>query len=100
MSVRKFGEKTQNDYIRHVKSFSSFLGRSAAKATPEDLRRYQVHQSKAGTTADHQQRGLCAAVLLQGDAQSARDVPAPHDGPAIAETSNRPQQGGCLATEK
>jgi integrase/recombinase XerD len=48
MSVRKFGEKTQNDYIRHVKSFSTFLGRSPAKATGEDLRRYQVHQSKAG----------------------------------------------------
>jgi hypothetical protein len=28
MSVRKFGDKTQNDYIRHVKSFSTFLGRS------------------------------------------------------------------------
>jgi integrase/recombinase XerD len=48
MSVRKFGDKTQNDYIRHVKSFSTFLGRSPAKATPEDLRRYQVHQSRAG----------------------------------------------------
>lgn len=48
MSVRNFGDKTQNDYIRHVKSFSTFLGRSPAKATPEDLRRYQVHQSKAG----------------------------------------------------
>ena len=48
MSVRKFGEKTQNDYIRDVKSFSTFLGRSPAKATSEDLRRYQVHQSKAG----------------------------------------------------
>jgi integrase/recombinase XerD len=48
MSVRKFGDKTQNDYIRHVKSFSTFLGRSPVKATPEDLRRYQVHQSKAG----------------------------------------------------
>src|SRR5215467_3605020 len=49
MSVRQFGEKTQNDYIRHVKTFSTFLGRSPARATPEDLRRYQVHQSKAGT---------------------------------------------------
>ena len=49
MSVRKFGEKTQYDYIRHVKAFSTFLGRSPAKAMPEDLRRYQVHQSKAGT---------------------------------------------------
>ena len=48
MSVRKFNEKTQNDYIRHVKSFSTFLDRSPTKATPEDLRRYQVHQSKVG----------------------------------------------------
>ena len=28
MSLRNFGEKTQNDYIRHVKTFSTFLGRS------------------------------------------------------------------------
>jgi integrase/recombinase XerD len=48
MSMRKFGEKTQNDYIRHVKTFSTFLGRSPHKATPEDLRRFQVHQSKTG----------------------------------------------------
>jgi site-specific recombinase XerD len=48
MSVRKFNEKTQNDYIRHVKSFSTFLGRSPAKATPEDLRRFQVYQSRQG----------------------------------------------------
>ena len=48
MNVRKFGEKTQNDYIRHVKTFSTFLGRSPIKAKPEDLRRYQVHQSRMG----------------------------------------------------
>jgi integrase/recombinase XerD len=48
MSVRKFGEKTQKDYIRHVKTFSTFLGCSPATATGEDLRRYQVHQSKEG----------------------------------------------------
>jgi integrase/recombinase XerD len=48
MSVRKFGEKTQKDYIRHVKTFSTFLGRSPATAMGEDLRRYQVHQSKEG----------------------------------------------------
>ena len=48
MSVRKFGEKTQNDYIRHVKTFSTFLGRSPATATAEDLRQYQVHQSATG----------------------------------------------------
>jgi integrase/recombinase XerD len=48
MTMRNFGEKTQNDYIRHVKTFSTFLGRSPARATPEDLRRYRAHQSKAG----------------------------------------------------
>ena len=48
MRLRKFSEPTQKDYIRHVKTFSMFLGRSPAAATPEDLRRYQVHQSRAG----------------------------------------------------
>ena len=48
MRVRKFREPTQKDYIRHVKSFSIFLGRSPATATPEDLRRYQVRQSREG----------------------------------------------------
>jgi integrase/recombinase XerD len=44
MTVRGFGEKTQNDYIRHVKNFTIFLGRSPDLAEPEDLRRYQLHQ--------------------------------------------------------
>src|SRR5262249_48697790 len=48
MNVRKFNDKTQNDYIRHVKTFSTFLGRSLVKATPEDLRRFQVYQIRAG----------------------------------------------------
>jgi hypothetical protein len=30
MSVRKFGEATRRDYSRHVKTFSTFLGRSPA----------------------------------------------------------------------
>jgi site-specific recombinase XerD len=50
MSVRKFGQKTQHDYIRHVKTFSTFLGRSPATARGEDLRRYQVQQSQEGVT--------------------------------------------------
>src|SRR6202171_4038092 len=48
MSVRKFGEKTQHDYIRHVEQFAKFLGRSPDTATGEDLRRYQVHQTETG----------------------------------------------------
>jgi site-specific recombinase XerD len=44
MTIRGFGEKTQSDYIRHVRNFTIFLGRSPDLAEPEDLRRYQVHQ--------------------------------------------------------
>ena len=48
MTVRGFGEKTQSDYIRHVKNFTTFLGRSPATALAEDPRRFQVHQREIG----------------------------------------------------
>ena len=48
MTVRKFVEKTQKDYIRHVKELTAFLGRSPGTATAEDLRRYQLHLSDTG----------------------------------------------------
>jgi integrase/recombinase XerD len=44
MTIRGFGEKTHTDYIRHVRNFTIFLGRSPDLAEPEDLRLYQVHQ--------------------------------------------------------
>jgi integrase/recombinase XerD len=44
MTVRGFAGKVQNDYIRHVKNFTIFLGRSPDSATSEDLRRFQLHQ--------------------------------------------------------
>jgi site-specific recombinase XerD len=48
MTVRNFVEKTRNDYIRQVKAFTSFLGRSPDTATAEDLRRFQLHQTRTG----------------------------------------------------
>ena len=51
MSVRNFVEKTRNDYIRHVRTFTAFLGRSPDTATPEDLRRFQLHQTQTGVRA-------------------------------------------------
>jgi site-specific recombinase XerD len=44
MTMRSFGEHTQKDYIRHVRSFAAFLGRPPDTATIEDLRRYQIAQ--------------------------------------------------------
>jgi len=48
MTVRGFGEKTQSDYIRHVKNFTIFLGRSPDTAEGEDLRTFQLHQREQG----------------------------------------------------
>jgi len=44
MTVRKFTLKTQNGYIRVVKKFAIFLGRSPDTASNEDLRLFQPHR--------------------------------------------------------
>jgi integrase/recombinase XerD len=43
MSLRRFGEKTQKDYIRAVKNLKNFLQRSPDTASNEDLRLFQLH---------------------------------------------------------
>jgi integrase/recombinase XerD len=48
MTMRNFVEKTRNDYIRQVKTFTAFLGRSPDQAIPDDLRRFQLHQTRTG----------------------------------------------------
>ena len=46
MTARHFAEKAQKDYIRYVRNFAAFLGRSPNTATAEDLRRFQLHLTK------------------------------------------------------
>jgi integrase/recombinase XerD len=48
MAMRGLREDTQRDYIRFVKTFAAFLGRSPETASAEDLRRFQVHQRESG----------------------------------------------------
>ena len=48
MTIRKFAPKTQHDYIRTVKDFAVFLGRSPATASFEDVRRFQLHLAANG----------------------------------------------------
>jgi len=43
MRMRKLADKTQTHYLRTVRQFAAFLGRSPDTASPEDLRRYQLH---------------------------------------------------------
>src|SRR5258708_9494875 len=43
MRMRKMSTKTQSTYIRAVRHFAGYLGRSPDTASAEDLRRYQLH---------------------------------------------------------
>ena len=59
MTARHFAEKVQTDYIRHVKNFAAFLGRSPDTATSEDLRLYQLHMTKTHVSSP----SINAAIL-------------------------------------
>src|SRR6188508_2589834 len=48
MSVRGFKEDTRRDYVRHVRAFAAFIGRSLDTATAEELRLFQLHQTRSG----------------------------------------------------
>ena len=72
MTVRGFGEKTQSDYIRHVRNLTLFLGRSPDQAEPEDLRLYQLHQRKQGVQPPTMNGAVAGpAVFLHEDLQPA-----------------------------
>ncbi len=46
MTARRFKEKVQKDYARHVGRFTAFLGRSPDTATAEEVRLFQVDLAK------------------------------------------------------
>jgi integrase len=43
MTIRRFGQKTQHDYVRSVKDFAKFIGRSPDTAKP-----FQLHLTSSG----------------------------------------------------
>jgi site-specific recombinase XerD len=48
MTIRKLAAKTQEGYIRTIKNFAAFLGRSPDRASFEDVRRFQLHLAESG----------------------------------------------------
>jgi len=50
MRMRQLSPKTQDNYLRIVREFARFLGRSPDTASVEDLRRYQLHLVDHGTS--------------------------------------------------
>jgi integrase/recombinase XerD len=51
MALRKLAPKTQSHYLRAVINLTCFLGRSPDTASPEDLRRYQLHLVETGISS-------------------------------------------------
>ena len=77
MAVRRFGEKTQHDYIRHVENFVKFLGRSPETATGEDLQTLSGASGRARrSAAEHEQLDGGLALLLHLHARSRQPRPA------------------------
>src|SRR5215468_6720153 len=60
MTIRRLGPGTQHQYIRHVKGFADFVGRSPDKVTAEDVRRYQLRLASIGTTVPTVNAGASA----------------------------------------
>ena len=50
MHMRKLAKKTQEAYVRCVRSFATYLGRSPDTATVEDLRNFQLHLVDGGSS--------------------------------------------------
>jgi integrase/recombinase XerD len=48
MTLRNLSPKTQEGYIRTIKNFAAFLGRSPDTASFEDVRRFQLHLATNG----------------------------------------------------
>ena len=60
MTIRRLGPGTQHQYIRYAKSFADFVSHSPDKASPEDVRRYQLWLASIGTTAGTVNAGASA----------------------------------------
>ena len=60
MTVRRMAPKTQAAYIRAVRNLAVFLGRSPDTASPEDLRRFQLHLASNGTSVPTQNATVTA----------------------------------------
>jgi site-specific recombinase XerD len=60
ITIRKFAPKTQASYIRAVRNFTVFLGRSPDQASTEDLRRYHLHLAATGVSIPSQNATVAA----------------------------------------
>jgi len=66
MTMRKLQPNTQAGYLRAVKNFTRFFGRSPDRAGPEDLRRFQLHLVEKGTSSTTLNATITALKFFYG----------------------------------
>ncbi len=64
MTIRGFTAQTQTEYLRAVRDFAVFLGRSPVQARAEDLRRYQLRLASSGVSVASQNATVTALRLF------------------------------------
>jgi site-specific recombinase XerD len=64
MNARKLGAHSQRSHIDSCKRFAGFLKRSPETATPEDIRRFQLHLSESGLSICNRNRIMTGLKFL------------------------------------
>jgi integrase/recombinase XerD len=77
MTIRKLAPKTQASYIRAVRNFTVFFGRSPDRARAEDLRRYQLHLAASGVPVPSQNATVTALRFFFSVTLGRSEVTAP-----------------------
>src|SRR5207302_2512009 len=99
MTVRGFNEHTRRDYVRHVRSFAAFIGRSPDTATAEDLRLFQLHQTQIGMQPPSINSAVSALRFFFTVTLDRPDLGAPahRRAAAAADTGGAQRRGGDAA---
>jgi len=64
MSARKLGAHSQRSHIYSCKRFAAFLKRSPDTATPDDVRRFQLHLAETGMSICNRNRIMTGVKFL------------------------------------
>ena len=74
MTIRGLADKTQTGYIRHIKNFSIFFGRSPDQATAEDVRLYQLHLKTSAASVNTMAGAVSALKFFFNQTLGRHDI--------------------------
>ena len=74
MAARKLNPHTQRGHIYSCKRFAAWLKRSPDTATPDEVRRFQLHLVESGMSICNRNR-----IMTGGTVPVPRRGPPPHD---------------------